>query len=242
MDYLNFLTLVHNLICLGCLLFTLYASTYLLFKKPPKQLNMQISRTAVVLLYFWFTASSSILLIINVGYILIWWRPTQSIYNSSILYYITGIPGIYVNFVPVADFFLCADRCFTVAFPLHYRMFYRKLLGWCFAATIGVLLTVYFLITKWFSYVPEEPTTTCAFYICLVLRLRYPLIMTYIKYTFCSLNVAADAVLICLIKLKSSGHMTAAKKLNKFVIIISLINIVFAFVPGLIVEFFKQVC
>ena len=54
-------------------------------------------------------------------YVMVWWRPDLFSYHPMVLYYLIGIPTIYVNSVPVADFFLCFDRLVAVALPIQYR-------------------------------------------------------------------------------------------------------------------------
>ena len=236
----NLLTLIHYSICLGCLCFTLYASSILLFKKPKKNLHIH-TRTPIVYLYFWFTASSSVFLMINAAYILAWWRPGQSLYNPMILYYVAGFPTIYVNFVPVADFFLCADRCFSVAFPTQYQKLFKTILAWIFVICVVGIFILYIVVTNWFAFTTNESTTTCAFYICLVYLLKYPLIISYTKYVFCSLNVVAAAALLILNHLRKSSQKDLIKKINHSVFILSILNIAFSFSPGLIAGAFLQV-
>ena len=240
MAYLNYVTLIHYLICVACLCFTLYASLILLFKKS-KVKNAQASRTPVVYVYFWFTASSSILLLINAAYCIALWRPEVVLYSPTALYYIAGLPTIFVNFVPVADFYLCFDRCFLVAFPLTYRRNYPFYMAVLFGATIGGILATYFLATRYFSYYTPESTTSCFFYICLVYALKYPMVMLYTKNVFCSLNGAATAALILLNHFKKSMHKEVSRKINRSVMLVSIINLAFSFIPAFISNMFTQV-
>uniref|UniRef100_A0AC35FKL0 Uncharacterized protein n=1 Tax=Panagrolaimus sp. PS1159 TaxID=55785 RepID=A0AC35FKL0_9BILA len=81
------------------------------------------SQTPMVLLYFWFTASASLTFLIGAIYVICWWEPEIFDYHPIALYYLIGIPTIYVNSVPVADFYLCFDRCIAVAFPIQYQKY-----------------------------------------------------------------------------------------------------------------------
>ena len=192
----NYFTLIHSAISVACLGFTLYASVILLFKRPK---NAQVvSRTPIVQIYFWFTGTSSILLLINAGYILIWWRPNEILYHPLTLYYISGIPTIYVSFIYVADFFLCFDRCLLVAFPIKYRQKQRQLNACLFGLIIAGIFVSYILATNYFAFSPQDSRTLCVNYICLVLQLKYPLIIRYTKLVFCSLNLIAATYLLVL--------------------------------------------
>lgn len=240
MAYSNYVNLTHYIICVACLCFTLYASSILLFKKGKS--NVQVSRTPTVYAYFWFTASSTVLLLINAAYILILWRPNEVIYNPMILYYIAGIPTIYVNFVPVADFYLCLDRCFLVGLPMKYSRGWDKFIVGAFGATVGAILLTYFLATRYFAFFTRSTTTSCTFYICLVYELKYPLIISFTKYVFCGLNVAAAAALIGLNYFGKSLQKEVSRKLNKSVMIVSVINLCFAFIPTFIMNILSEVC
>ena len=239
MTYSNIIALIHNIICFLCSFFILYTSANLLFKKPQK--NFQVTRTPVVLLYFWFTASSSILTICSAVYFFIWWQSEVFAYHPMILYYIAGIPTIYINFVPIADFYLCADRCLSVAFPFRYRKTFKAIVAVMFVSTIAGVWLSYILATRYFAFYTPDATTTCAYYICLVVKLRYPLIITYTKYAFCGLKVGAAAILIALINFRKSSQKDLLNKLNRSVLFISFTNIIFSFIPGLATDLVAKV-
>ena len=166
---------------------------------------------------------------------------TKAIKNIPFLF--AGFSSIYVNFVPISDFFLCCDRCLAVAFPTLYRRRARNAVAIVFLATIAVIFGGYFYFTKWFAYYNPNPTTTCGTYICLVQLLQYPRIMTYVKYVFCGLNfIAAFCLLFFMNFRKSSG--TQAKfitQLNRSVLLITFVNIIFAFAPSFLLQIVMEV-
>ena len=65
--------------------------------------------------------------------------------------------------------------------------------------------------------------------------------MSYTKYTFCSMNVVAAIILVFLIYHRRSAQAKLLNKLNKSVLTISIINLVFAFIPGLLADVYYNV-
>uniref|UniRef100_A0A914Q2N6 PIN-like protein n=1 Tax=Panagrolaimus davidi TaxID=227884 RepID=A0A914Q2N6_9BILA len=59
--------------------------------------------------------------------------------------------------------------------------------------------------------------------------------MTYVKYTFCGLTLAASVTLLAMSCLRKSSQIS--NKLNKPIIIMCAIHILFAFAPGVILPF-----
>uniref|UniRef100_A0AC35FSL6 Uncharacterized protein n=1 Tax=Panagrolaimus sp. PS1159 TaxID=55785 RepID=A0AC35FSL6_9BILA len=100
------------------------------------------------------------------AYLVIFWRPFNSIYNAFWLYYLGTLQIVTVVFASISVIFLGIDRCLCLQFPFKYSGLKRYipvgLTCFFFSAAIGGAIA-----KGAFPAVPLESKTVCKTYGCL---------------------------------------------------------------------------
>uniref|UniRef100_A0AC34QBR0 G-protein coupled receptors family 1 profile domain-containing protein n=1 Tax=Panagrolaimus sp. JU765 TaxID=591449 RepID=A0AC34QBR0_9BILA len=103
---------------------------------------------------------------IYVGYMTLWWRSGQQVYNAYILWALGGILASIIVVKPVTVCFLGLDRCFAIIFPLKYRLQRTKYMMIMTLIAVAIFFTinlVYFILPAF----PRSSSTNCGAILCL---------------------------------------------------------------------------
>ena len=211
-DYYPFITLLHHIICIFLALlslkFFIKVAFYGFFE------NLKFS--PVLKLYLIFIIIWSLISLINRAYSIAFWRPTGSVYDARILFWL-GFVCYMLGYVgTVLEICICIERCFAILFPMQYSRRLRNC--YCFGVvfTLAAYVGGYIWINETLDVAPRDKETTCIIFGC----------MFHAKYIYASrfatvgTNVVGGIVLYILVRTKLPSQDKRNKRISKTILII----------------------
>ena len=181
------------------------------------------------MIYFLYLLLFCITSILNFGYLIVFWRPTENIYNGRLLFWLGFSPMNLGILATVVETFLCLDRCLSIIFSIKYSPRYR--IYWSWITIFGLLMSFGILlwINPMLSVIPESGPTTCTAFACFIITF-YP---TYTKFGFALINSVAGVTLYFLTRFTLNDESVKNRRITKTILIIIASTTFFELFPQL---------
>lgn len=193
--------------------------------------HLRLSGSPLLLLFFSYLTIESSTALIYTGYVLIFWRPNEIIYENVTMYLIGIIPWILLISNPIFEFALCVERCCVVLFPYKYFNHWKRTM----CITVFIVTTVTLMLMLWindFIWLPPNEISQCRYFSCVITAIPAKYMNIY-KIVISVLEVFAALMLMMLIKFRKLTMSKKGKKKNMVILIIIFSTLLFEFGPNI---------
>ena len=239
MDFQALIVLGHHLLRLLLSFLSLKYSFILLRKQ--NRLNKTTKFSPLLKMYFVGILIFSLISLVNVVYLIAFWRPVENLYNAYLLFWMGFFPFLVGYVGTVLEIFLCFERCLSIVFPFklfssrfHLYFGYLSLIGLA-AFTYGFLEFSTILVMA-----PRTPITNCTVFGCMLIGLPKASLFPP-KITCLITNAIGGILLWILIKIYLKTGQTNQRKMGKTLLIIIASCTFFEIAPNIISSLFNTV-
>uniref|UniRef100_A0A914QK61 Uncharacterized protein n=1 Tax=Panagrolaimus davidi TaxID=227884 RepID=A0A914QK61_9BILA len=146
-----------------------------------------------------------------------------------------------LNLYPTMEFWLCIDRCFSVAFALRYSQKNKQFLCFIIFISVGGIIAIGVWANNLLTAMEKSEPTNCRYFTCLMKSRSEQYI---IKISITCMNFICGCILALLIKfmVNTNNSVNAkGKNLNKTVLIIIFSTTFFDLVPNFAGQIFESI-